>query len=253
MRRVILSVVAGMVCLPALSAFATADGNDGIRSIERADTIAVDTIAPADSTLPADTIAIPAAMAQTRPSRIVRTRVDLDNAVEFSAADSLVILRRDSAFMYGKGSVTYGDIKLDAAQIEMDLNDNTVYAIGRTDSLGELEDTPVFQEGGSEYEAKTMRYNFKTSKGIITNVITQQGEGYLTGGLTKKDVDDSYYVKDGRYTTCDDHEHPHFYLQLTKAKVKPGKNVITGPAYMVLAGLPLPIAVPFGYFPFSDK
>ncbi|MDE6497596.1 MAG: LPS-assembly protein LptD [Muribaculaceae bacterium] len=186
-------------------------------------------------------------------SRIVKERVDLDNPVEFSAKDSLVIIRRDSAFMYGDGDVTYGDIRLQAAQIEMNLGDNTVYAVGRTDSVGDVQGKPIFHEGGSDYEAATMRYNFKTSKGLITNVVTQQGEGYLTGGLTKKDVDDSYYIQNGRYTTCDDHDDPHFYFQLTKAKVRPGKNVVTGPAYMVLAGLPLPLAVPFGYFPFSDK
>ena len=185
--------------------------------------------------------------------RPVEQKVDLDAVVEFSATDSMLIVRRDSAFMYGNSSVTYGDIKLDAEQIEMNLGDNTVYAVGRADSVGEVKGTPVFHEGGSDYEAKTMRYNFKTSKGIITNVVTQQGEGYLTGGLTKKDVDDSYYIKDGRYTTCDNHDDPHFYMQLTKAKVRPKKNIVTGPAYMVLAGLPLPLAVPFGYFPFSDK
>ena len=98
-----------------------------------------------------------------------------------------------------------------------------------------------------------MKYNFKTKRGYITDIVTEQGEGFLTGGITKKTEDDYYYIKDGRYTTCDDHDHPHFYFQLTKAKVKPKKNVVTGPAYMVLEDLPLPIAVPFGYFPFSEK
>ncbi|MDE6541659.1 MAG: LPS-assembly protein LptD [Muribaculaceae bacterium] len=220
--------------------------------------VVADTAAAADST-PRITPATAAAALLTardttsRRSRIVREMVDLDAPVVFSSSDSMVIVRRDSAFMYGNGSVTYGDIKLDAAQIEMNLGDNTVYAVGRTDSVGDVQGAPVFHEGGSDYEAATMRYNFKTSKGLITNVVTQQGEGYLTGGLTKKDVDDSYYIKDGRYTTCDDHDDPHFYLQLTKAKVRPGKNIVVGPAYMVLAGLPLPLAVPFGYFPFTDK
>ena len=98
-----------------------------------------------------------------------------------------------------------------------------------------------------------MYLTFKTKRGYITDIVTEQGEGYLTGGITKKTEDDYYYIKDGRYTTCDDHEHPHFYFQLTRAKVKPKKNVVTGPAYMVLEDLPLPIAVPFGFFPFSEK
>ena len=98
-----------------------------------------------------------------------------------------------------------------------------------------------------------MTYNFKTGKGYITDVITQQGDGFLTGSQTKKIDDKTFYIKDGHYTTCDNHDDPHFYFNLTKAKVTPKKNIVTGPAYMVLAGLPLPLAVPFGYFPFSEK
>lgn len=189
----------------------------------------------------------------TAPSRMRYTKADLDAPVMFSSTDSMLIVRRDSAFMYGSSSVTYGDIKLDADQIEMDLRDNTVYAIGREDSLGELIGKPVFSQGGTDYEAKTMRYNFATEKGYIKDVVTQQGEGYLTGGKTKKDSTGAFYIGDGRYTTCDNHDDPHFYFQMTKAKVQPGKNVVFGPTYMVLAGLPLPLALPFGYFPFTDK
>lgn len=185
--------------------------------------------------------------------RPVTTKMDLEAAVDFSAADSVIIVRRDSAFMYGNSSVEYGDMKLEAANIEMNLRNNNVYAVGVTDTTGEIQGKPIFSQGGSDYEAATMRYNFKTQKGFITNVVTQQGEGYLTGGIAKKNKDGDYFLKDGRYTTCDDHDHPHFYFQLTKAKVRPGKNTVSGPAYMVLAGLPLPLAVPFGYFPFTDS
>lgn len=184
--------------------------------------------------------------------RPIEQKVDLDAAVEFSSSDSMLILRRDSAFMYGNSSVNYGEIKLDAANIEFDLNNSTVYAVGVPDSVGDIVGKPVFNDGGSKYEASTMRYNFKSQKGFITNVVTEQGEGYLTGGQTKKDADGAYFTQNGRYTTCDDHDCPHFYFHLTKAKVRPGKNIVTGPAYMVLAGLPLPLAVPFGYFPFTS-
>ncbi|MDE7443264.1 MAG: LPS-assembly protein LptD, partial [Muribaculaceae bacterium] len=189
----------------------------------------------------------------SKPSRIRREKVDLDNQVVFSSKDSMVLAGGNMAFMYGSGSITYGDIKLDADNIEMNLRNSTVYAVGTTDSLGEVQGSPVFKDGGDQYESKTMRYNFKTQKGYITEVQTQQGEGYLTGGQTKRNDDGSFYIQNGRYSTCDDHECPHFYLQLTKAKVIPKKNIVTGPAYMVLAGLPLPLAVPFGYFPFSEK
>ena len=155
--------------------------------------------------------------------------------------------------MYGNGKIQYGDIDMTAAQISMDMDSSQVQAIGVPDTVGDLVGNPVFKDNSGEYESKVMKYNFKTKRGFITDIVTEQGEGYLTGGITKKTEDDYYYIKDGRYTTCDDHEHPHFYFQLTKAKVKPKKNVVTGPAYMVLEDLPLPIAVPFGYFPFSEK
>lgn len=221
--------------------------------------MAADSLAP--DSLSADTVISDSALTATDrrrelpPSRglIRREKVDLDNQVVFSSKDSMVLLGRSRTFMYGDGKVTYGEIKLDADNIEMDINSSTVYAVGTTDTLGEVKGSPVFVDGGDNYESETMSYNFKTQKGYITNVITQQGEGYLTGGQTKKLDNGEFYVKNGRYTTCDDHENPHFYMQLTKAKVKPKSNIVTGPAYMVLAGLPLPLAVPFGYFPFSEK
>lgn len=184
--------------------------------------------------------------------RAVTEKVDLDNPVDFSAKDSLVIVRRDSAFMYGESQVSYGDLKLNAANIEIDLKDNTVNALGAPDSTGEVQGKPTFDQGGTQYEAASMRYNFKTQKGFITNVVTQQGEGYLTGGVAKRDKNGDFFLANGRYTTCDDHECPHFYFQLSKTKVRPGKNAVAGPTYMVVMGLPLPLAVPFGFFPFTQ-
>ncbi len=190
---------------------------------------------------------------QDTVSKFKHQMVDLDNVVEFQAKDSVILYGKNDARMYGDSKIKYGDIDLSAMNIQMDMNTSTVDAVGRLDSVGELEGKPIFKDPSGEYESKTMKYNFKSKKGFITDVITQQGEGYLTGGATKKMPNDEYYIQNGRYTTCDDHECPHFYLQLTKGKVKPKKNIVTGPAYMVLAGVPLPIAVPFGYFPFSTK
>ena len=188
-----------------------------------------------------------------RPSRIRREKVDLDHQVVFESKDSMVIVGLNMTYMYGEGQIDYGDLKLNAAEIRLDMDKSEVYACGREDSVGEMQGVPVFEEGGTSYESSTMRYNFRSKRGYITNVITQQGEGFLTGGQTKKTEGEDYYIQNGRYTTCDHHDDPHFWLQLTKAKVRPKKNIVTGPAYMVLAGLPLPLAVPFGYFPFSDK
>lgn len=243
---------------------------DSVPDTPRQEAIGLMANTPGDTTLltvPSDTVELPDSLtdltADTAPQtaradtfvphlRPVLDKVDLETSVDFSSSDSMLIIRRDSAFMFGNSTVKYGDISLTAANIEMDLPGSTVYAVGVPDTLGEMTGTPIFNDGGDQYEAATMRYNFKTEKGFITNVVTQQGEGYLTGGMTKKELDGTYYISNGRYTTCDDHDCPHFYFNLTKAKVRPGKNIVTGPAYMVLAGLPLPIAVPFGYFPFTS-
>ncbi|MCH5235704.1 MAG: LPS-assembly protein LptD [Muribaculaceae bacterium] len=190
---------------------------------------------------------------RTSVSRINREKVDLETAVTFSAKDSLIMEGTNNAFLFGDGNVEYGQFKLTAQEIRMELDKSTVYARGATDSIGELFGTPVFKDGGEEYESKQMTYNFKTERGFITDVISEQGEGYLTGGASKKMEDGSFFVQDGKYTTCDDHEHPHFYFNVTKGKMIPNKNIVTGPVYMVLADVPLPLALPFGYFPFSKS
>lgn len=185
--------------------------------------------------------------------RINRVKTDINTNVDISASDSLVLVGRNNAYLYGNSEVKYGAQQITAAEIDLDMATNTVYAVGAPDSTGEIAGNPVFEDNGSQYQAKTMRYNFETEKGIITDVITEQGEGYLTGGVTKKNADGTFFLQNGRYTTCDNHDNPHFYFQITKAKVKPQKDIVTGPGYMVLAGLPLPLALPFGYFPFSEK
>ncbi len=198
--------------------------------------------------VPADSVAV-----NGPPSRIRRQKVDLDNTVVFNSSDSMVIIGRNRTFMYGDGHVTYGDLVLDAAVIDMDLKTADVNAAGRTDSLGNLIGTPKFTQGSDGYDAETMSYNFKSERGYISNVVTQQGEGFLVGKRSKKMENGEFYIEQGQYTTCDHHDDPHFHFQITKGKVKPGSNIVTGPAYLVLAGLPLPLAVPFGYFPFTKK
>ncbi len=222
----------------------------GLRDSIAQDSLAVDSLA-----IDSSAILLPDNGRGTagRASRFRFEKVDLDNVVDMDCADSMVMIGQNMSYMYGDGKVTYGELKLDAAEIRMDLKNNTVYAQGAVDSIGEIIGKPVFSEGGTDYETQDMSYNFKTKRGYINNVITQQGEGYLTGGQTKKTEDDYYYVQNAKYTTCDNHDHPHFYFQLTKGKMKPKSNIVTGPAYMVLMGVPLPLAVPFGYFPFSEK
>ena len=187
------------------------------------------------------------------PPPVPQKESAITDIVAYTARDSMVFSNSNMAYMYGNSSVTYQDIQLDADEIRMNLDSSTVYAVGRPDTAGEVIGNPVFKDKSGEYEAETMKYNFKSKKGFITNVVTQQGEGYLVGGQTKKDAEGNFNLSNGKYTTCDKHDDPHFYIQLTKAKMRPGKNVVTGPAYMVLGGVPLPLAIPFGFFPFTDK
>ena len=200
---------------------------------------------------PADTLGIDTA--RTLITRIDRSKVDIETAVTFSASDSLVLEGLNNVYLYGDGTVEYQDFKLNSAQIRMELDSSTVYAAGIADTAGVVQGQPVFKDKSGEYESETMKYNFKTERGYITGVITEQQDGFLQGGRAKRMDDGSFYVEDGKYTTCDDHENPHFYFQLTRAKVRPDKDVVTGPGYMVLADVPLPLALPFGDFPFSKK
>ncbi|MBP3299412.1 MAG: LPS-assembly protein LptD [Muribaculaceae bacterium] len=199
-----------------------------------------------------------------RVSPFVMQKVDLDQPVNFSAKDSLVLIGDNQAYMYGNSTIKYGEVDLNAGRIKMDMDSSTVFAsASMPDSVlkavpakGEKApepDYPVFSDGSGEYQSKTMRYNFKTERGYITDVVTQQGEGYLTGAVTKKMEDGTFNLEGGRYTTCDNHEHPHFYFQVTKGKMRPKKNIVTGPVYMVLADVPLPLALPFGFFPFNKS
>lgn len=180
----------------------------------------------------------------------------LDAEVQYQARDSIVFLMDGTGYLYGDGKVKYMQakpIELQAEYIRFKLDSSTVYAIGTTDSLGNSIGDPVFNDGTESYSSKYMSYNFKTKKAYVRRVVTQQDEGYIIADQTKMFEDQSFFMKGGKYTTCEDHDHPHFYLQLTKAKLQPGRHVAAGPAYLVLADVPLPLAVPFGFFPMTKK
>ncbi|WP_418944329.1 putative LPS assembly protein LptD [Phocaeicola plebeius] len=177
----------------------------------------------------------------------------LDAPVIYEASDSIVFTKDGYAHLYGEGKVNYQNIELTSAVITMNMDSSTVFAKGVADTTGVEMGTPIFKDGETPYESKIMRYNFKTKKGFINNIVTQQGEGYVTSEEGKKGADDEIYMRHGKYTTCDNHEHPHFYLRLSMAKVRPKKNVVFGPAQLVVEDVPLPIAVPFGFFPFNSS
>ncbi|MDR2495994.1 MAG: LPS-assembly protein LptD [Tannerellaceae bacterium] len=178
----------------------------------------------------------------------------LEAVVTYIASDSIVIASGNRAFLYGKGEVKYQQIELRSEYMEMHLDSSLVFAKFGLDTLGLEFGYPIFKDGDQEYESKTMRYNFKSKKGYSTDLITKQGEGFVTAGLTKKMEDDILYMKDGEYTTCDDPDHAHFYIKMTRAKVRPKKNIVTGPVYLVIADVPIYLlGLPFGYFPFSES
>ena len=200
--------------------------------------------------MPQDTVAVDSLSTDSLGEK--KKKQPLDAPVIYEANDSIVFTQGGFVHLFGDGKVNYEDIELTSAVITMNMDSSMVYAEGLKDSLGVENGTPVFKEGDTPYESKTMRYNFKSKKGFINGIVTQQGEGYVTSQEAKKGAGDEFYIRNGKYTTCD-HEHPHFYLKLTQAKVRPKKDVVFGPAQLVVEDVPLPIAVPFGFFPFSSS
>ena len=205
--------------------------------------------------LPKDTVVVDSLSTDTLALDTLggkKKKQPLDAPVTYEASDSIVFTQGGFVHMYGDGKVNYEDIELTSAVITMNMDSSMVYAEGVKDSLGNETGTPIFKEGETPYESKNMRYNFKSKKGFINGIVTQQGEGYVTSEKAKKGSGDEFFISNGKYTTCD-HEHPHFYLKLTQAKVRPKKDVVFGPAQLVVEDVPLPIAVPFGFFPFSSS
>lgn len=176
----------------------------------------------------------------------------LDAPVKYIANDSMVWSRGGNAYLYGSGQVNYDKIELTADVISMNMDSSVVHAVGRADSLGQMIGQPVFKDGGTPYETNRISYNFKSKKGKINNVYTQQGDGFMLGKDAKKDSNNVIYIQNGKYTTCDA-DHPHFYVALTRAKTRPKKDVVFGPAYLVVEDVPLPLAIPFGFFPFTSS
>lgn len=200
----------------------------------------------ASGSLPADSLA---AESDTIPAEKGDA---IDAPVYYECADSMVWSRSGNAFLYGSGKVNYDKIELTADVITMNVDSSVVRAAGRIDTAGLTTGLPVFMDGGTPYESDRISYNFKSKKGFINNVYTQQGDGFIMGGKAKKDSAGIFYSQDGMYTTCDA-EHPHFYVKLTRAKVRPKKDVVSGPLYLVVEDVPLPLALPFGYFPFTSS
>lgn len=177
----------------------------------------------------------------------------IDAPVDYECTDSLVCdAETRLVHLYGKAQVKYMDMTLNAAKITMNMDSSLVRAAGERDTAGILQDKPVYSQGSDNYHSELMAFNFKTKKGYITNVETTQGDGFMQSQHSKRAADGTLYLEHAKYTTCDA-KHPHFYIALSRAKVRPGKESVFGPAYLVVADVPLPLAVPYGFLPFNKK
>jgi hypothetical protein len=212
-----------------------------------ADTVAQD-ITPADS-IPAENI--PDSSPALKPDSTKTSAIDAP--IDAHAKDSIIMTLdgKNMLYLFGTATVKQDARNLDAEYIEMDADSSLMYANYGLDSIGEKFGYPVFTEGDQHYEMEKVWFNFKTKKMLVEEVITQQGEGYLTSHKTKRMPNDEMYLENGKFTTCDEHEHPHWYFMVTRGKLRKGKNVIAGPTYLVVEDIPLPVFIPFGFFPFT--
>jgi lipopolysaccharide assembly outer membrane protein LptD (OstA) len=178
----------------------------------------------------------------------------LDSKVDYHAKDSI---RLDAVnrkvYLYGDASVKYQDLELKAAYIDISLDSNIAVAHGvENKDSGKVIGKPEFHQGSDVFNADVIRYNFKSKKGRIDEIYTKEGDGYIHGKIVKKDTNSVFYLKGGRYSTCSLEYDPHFYIIATKLKVIPHDEIVTGPALLVIEGVPTPLAIPFGFFPLTN-
>lgn len=249
-RRLIPSLCLLSIFLPAVPAWSQAV--DPVVSMPQEEVMLVDTAAVRQDTIPGggEQLESPADSSSTA---VKSSKPIIDAEIKYSAKDSTVF-DKGKVHLYGDASVSYLNIQLTSHYIELDLDSTIAYAHGTVDSLGVEQGLPVFKDKSGEYTMRRMRYNFETEKAIIEHVVTTQGEGYVVSERAKKNADNTYYLQHGRYTTCDHHDHPHFYINMTKAKVLPGDKIVTGPAYLVLEDVKIfPLFIPFAFVPTTSS
>ena len=241
----------------------------GKKKAAKADSTAVDSVQRRDSlgNVAVDTTQMDSLeRAIYRHNKVVDDSIRLDSLnrkrsggieapIEYTANDSLVYdARTQTAHLFGSSNVKYQNMDLASDKIYMSLDSSLVHATGTRDSSVKdgVKNKPVFTMGQDKYETDTIAFNFKTKKAYIDNVYTEQEDGFLRGERSKRDSTGVIYLEHGRYTTCDE-GHPDFYIALSRARVRPGKDVVFGPAYLVVADVPLPLAIPYGFFPFTKR
>ena len=182
-----------------------------------------------------------------------KKRTVLDTRIDYSAEDSLTFfLDNKDVFLYNKAKIDYDKMKLESGFMTVNFDTKTLFAEGVKDSTDTIAQAPIFKEGNAEYKSKELKYNFDTKQGIISNVFTKESDGYLHGEKVKKKDDRTMYISSGMFTTCDNEDHPHFGISFSKAKAITDDKIVTGPAWFSLMEIPLPVGIPFAYFPFTD-
>ena len=199
----------------------------------------------------ADSIVVAADSARKGGYLVPLSKDAVTEIVSYKAADSVAIdLESKKAFLYREGEIDFEDMNLKADAVVLDFNSQRLHANGVVDSAGKYQGRPVFKQGESEYNADTLTYNYKSGKGLIYGVITQEGDGFLHGDKIKKINDSVMYLSSGQYTTCN-YAHPHFAINFTESKLIANDKILTGPAYVSIEDVPTPLALPFAFFPLA--
>ena len=211
--------------------------------------VKADTLRPDSLVISRDSVSLPPDSLSVKNDSIPPAKGDIETTINYSAKDSIqATLDGKMIWLYGDAKIKYGEIELEADEITIDYGNNTLTAHGRRDSLGQRVGYPIFKNGAEMYETKDIIYNFKTKRARISEVVTQQGEGYLSSEAAFKNEKNEILSIHNSYTTCN-LEHPHFRIRATKTKAIPNDKIVAGPFYMEFNDIPLPLGFLFGMFP----
>lgn len=212
---------------------------------------------PAKNQTDSSKVALPElikAIDSTKKDSLKPKKALLEDKIKRKAVDyEKINQKKKQITLYNKAEVYYQDIELKSGIIVIDYEKEEVYAGRIKDSTGKYTQLPVFKQGSNVVEPDSIRFNFKTKKALVWNSRTDQGEFKVKAAITKKENDSVYFMKGARFTTSKDIENPEYYFQTNKVKLVPGKKVVVGFTNMVIADVPTPLALPFAFFPMTEK
>lgn len=215
--------------------------------IQSINTVSGNALPKIDSSQYAKTDSLSTDSTQNKPKR------DIETTIDYSAEDSIVLdAQNKRAFLYKDAEVNYGKMNIKAFNIDMDYNTNIVNASFGKDSLDQKIGVPVFKEGNDAYEAGGIKYNYRTKRGQVKQIVTKQGDGVIRGNVVKKEPTNTMFIEGASYSTCDLRE-PHFCIKMIQIKVIPKKKIVTRAFNLQLDDIPTPILFPFGVFPMPKR